>query len=117
MAGGKAMPSVNSEDKLTAAELATLWSQYINDSLSICVLRYFLSHVKDKEIRKVLEYALNLSESHIKKINGFLSKENHPIPIGFTEDDVNLDAPLLFTDTYMGVYIYIMSIHGGTRYA
>lgn len=110
------MPGVNSEDKLTAAELATLWSQYINDSLSLCVLRYFLSHVKDKEIRRVLEYALNLSESHIKKINGFLSRENHPIPIGFTEDDVNLDSPLLFSDTYMGVYIQIMSIHGGTRY-
>ncbi|MBT2687230.1 DUF3231 family protein [Bacillus sp. ISL-47] len=107
----------NHEDKLTAAELATLWSQYINDSLSVCILRYFLNHIKDKKIRKVLEYALKLSESHIRKINEFFKKDSYPIPIGFTEEDVNMDAPLLFTDPFMGVYIHIMSIHGGTRYA
>ncbi|MDF2036090.1 DUF3231 family protein [Cytobacillus oceanisediminis] len=111
------MPGGNYEDKLTAAEHATLWSQYVNDSLAVCILRYFLIHIKDKEIRKVLEFALKLSESHIKKIKGFLSSENQPIPVGFTDKDVHLDAPLLFTDIYMGVYIHIMAIHGGTRYA
>ncbi|KML41166.1 MAG: DUF3231 family protein [Bacillota bacterium] len=111
------MPGGNYEDKLTAAEHATLWSQYVNDSLAVCILRHFLNHVKDKEIRKVLEFALKLSESHIKKINGFLSKENQPIPIGFTDKDVNVHAPLLFTDIFMGMYIHIMAIHGGTRYS
>jgi hypothetical protein len=111
------MPGGNNEDKLTAPEHATLWSQYVNDSLAVCILRYFLSHVKDKEIRRVLEYALKLSESHIKKIIGFLSRENQPIPVGFTDKDVHVDSPLLFTDIYMGVYIHIMAIHGGTRYA
>ncbi|PAE22737.1 DUF3231 family protein [Bacillus sp. 7894-2] len=111
------MPGGNKQDKLTAAEHATLWSQYVNDSLSVCISRYFLNHVNDKKIRKVLEFALKLSESHIEKIEGFLSRENQPIPVGFTDKDVHVDAPLLFTDIFMGVYIHIMSIHGGTRYA
>jgi Protein of unknown function (DUF3231) len=111
------MPDGNKQDKLTAAEHATLWSQYVNDSLSVCILRYFLNHVNDKKIRKVLEFALKLSESHIEKIKGFLSRDNQPIPVGFTEKDVHVDAPLLFTDIFMGVYIHIMAIHGGTRYA
>lgn len=68
------MPGGNYEDKLTAAEHATLWSQYVNDSLAVCILRHFLNHVKDKEIRKVLEFALKLSESHIKKLMGFYQK-------------------------------------------
>lgn len=111
------MPDGNKQDKLTAAEHATLWSQYVNDSLSVCILRYFLNHVNDKKIRKVLEFALKLSESHIEKTKGFLSRDNQPIPVGFTEKDVHVDAPLLFTDIFMGVYIHIMAIHGGTRYA
>ncbi|MDD9311635.1 DUF3231 family protein [Cytobacillus firmus] len=43
------MPGGNKQDKLTAAEHATLWTQFVNDSLAVCILRYFLNHVKDSE--------------------------------------------------------------------
>jgi hypothetical protein len=45
---------------LTSAEMATLWSTYLSDSLSVCTLKYFLEKVEDTEIRPILEYALNL---------------------------------------------------------
>ncbi|MED3831624.1 DUF3231 family protein, partial [Priestia megaterium] len=73
--------------------------------------------VQDKEISEVLQFALKLSESHLQKIEEFLTKEGYPLPKGFTDEDVNLEAPALFTDTYIAVFIQIMSIHGMTRYA
>lgn len=111
------MESTSHSSKMTASELANLWSQYINDSLSRCILRHFLHHITDKDIGEVLEHALELSESHLQKIKEFLTKENYPTPIGFTDEDVTVEAPPLFTETYMIVYIHTMAVHGLTRYA
>jgi hypothetical protein len=84
------------------------------DSLAICVFRFLLENVKDKNIREILEFALEFAESHIVKITEFLTQENFPIPKGFTEEDINLNAPPLFTDTFMLVYVHIMTLHGLT---
>jgi len=105
------------ETKISSSELANLWMQYINDSLSHCMFRYFLHHLKDVDIIEVTQYAFDLTEKHIQKVEEFLTKEGYPIPKGFTDEDVTVDAPPLFTDTYIMVYLHIMSIHGMTRYA
>jgi len=89
----------------------------MGDSMAICVYKYFLKIVENKEIKPVLEFALQLSESHITKIVAFLKKENFQIPIGFTENDVNLNAPRLFSDQFLLFYSYIMTIHGLTAYS
>lgn len=107
----------NQKYKSTASELGIIWSQYINDSLARCILRHFIHHVEDESIGDILRYALQLSEGHLKKIKQFLTQESLPIPIGFTDKDVKVDAPRLFTDTYMIVYIQVMAIHGMTRYS
>lgn len=106
----------NHKTRTSASEYGVIWSQYINDSLSCCILRHFLYWVEDKEIKEVLTLALELSESHLKSIKHFLKNDDYPVPLGFTEEDVNVNAPRLFTDTFMLVYINIMAIHGMTRY-
>lgn len=102
---------------LTSSEIANLWSQYMNDSMSICVIKHYLQHVKDQEIRDILEYALELATGHISQITRFLNEENFPIPLGFTEEDVNLDAPPIFSDKLVIHYMYIMTVHGLSGYA
>ncbi|WP_336296602.1 DUF3231 family protein [Bacillus pinisoli] len=80
--------------KLTSAELAGLWTQYMNDSMAAAFLSHCLQNCKDKEIKPVIEFAYDLSRSHLKDIREFLKKDGYPIPIGFTKNDVYLDAPL-----------------------
>ncbi len=41
--------------RLNAAELGYLWAQYLGDTLYVCVLGYFLSVVKDPEIKELLK--------------------------------------------------------------
>lgn len=48
--------------RLCSSELANLWSQYLNDSMSICFITHSLEHVKDKEVRDIPEFALSLSK-------------------------------------------------------
>ncbi|MGG1519195.1 DUF3231 family protein [Paenibacillus oryzisoli] len=102
---------------LTAAEISALWLQYMGDSMSVCVYKYFLNIVEDAQIKPILELALQLAESHITQIRQFLKSANFQIPIGFTDSDVNLSAPRLFSDSFLLFYSNIMTIHGLTAYS
>src|SRR4051794_35927553 len=104
--------------ELTSAEIANLWAQYINDSLAICILTHSIEKAKDQDIIEVLEFALSLAESHIVKITEFFNTENFPIPKGFSiEEDINLNAPPIFTDAFMMDYMHVMTLLGLTGYA
>jgi hypothetical protein len=94
---------------LTASEISQLWSGYMNDSLSVCVLGYFLGKVEDTEIRPVIEYALKKSQAHLQKLTTIFKEANMPVPYGFTENDVNVNAPRLFSDPFMLHYVNFMT--------
>lgn len=110
------MTDMNRNVPLTSTEIANLWSQYVNDSMSICVLTHFVKYCEDQEIKSVLEYALDIAKSHIKSLTKFFKEANYPIPIGFSKEDVNLEAPPLFTDKYLIIYMHIMAVHGLVGY-
>jgi len=95
--------------RLTSAELAFLWSNYQADSLSSCVLKYFLEKVEDKEIKPVVEYALQLAKKHLQTIEEILNHEDIPIPHAFSEKDVNIHAPKLFDDIFIISYVHHLS--------
>ncbi|TYP76472.1 DUF3231 family protein [Paenibacillus methanolicus] len=105
--------------RLTASELANLWTQYLNDSLAICFTSHALAHAEDKAVRDILKRALALSERHVAKIEDFLRKEHFPLPKGFTQADdlLNIHAPRLFSDSLLLNYFYVMCILGLGGYA
>lgn len=103
--------------QLTSAEIANLWTSYQQDSMLICVIGTFLSHVEDKEIQSVLKYVLKLSQEHIPKLKSFYNEEQIVIPDGFSaEADVNQTAPRLFTDDFYLFYIQNMGKIGMEGY-
>lgn len=103
--------------RLTSPEMASLWTSYLSDTMAICVLKYILEKVEDSQIKQVFEYALELANTHIKTITEIFKEEKFPIPVGFTDEDVDLSAPRLFSDTYWLKYLHVMTIHGLTGYA
>lgn len=116
--GGLQVETTNHHVALTSSEIGNLWTQYMNDSLASCILRHSVEHATDEDLKQILHHAINLSESHLEKIKIFLTKEKFPIPKGFTiEDDVNISAPPLFSDTFLLVYMHVMTLHGLTGYA
>ncbi|MFS0864030.1 DUF3231 family protein [Fredinandcohnia sp. 179-A 10B2 NHS] len=102
--------------KLTSAELVSLWSTYIADSMSICMFTYFLNKVDDLEIKPILEHALSISKQHVASITEIYTAEGLPIPHGFTEDDVKPDAPRLFQDGMFLYYVKHMAKGGLATY-
>ncbi|GAA0342358.1 hypothetical protein GCM10008967_35950 [Bacillus carboniphilus] len=102
---------------LSASEKAYLWTNYVVDSMAICCIQYFIETSEDEDIKKVLEYALGLSQIHTKKVAEIFSEEDHPIPIGFTSEDVNLNAPKLFADEFILLYVHQLANLGLTFYS
>ncbi|WP_110114639.1 DUF3231 family protein [Bacillus sp. CGMCC 1.16541] len=103
--------------RLTSAEMTALWSNYINDSLGKCVLTYFLQHVEDEDVKPIIEYALELSNEHLHAITTIFKSENFPLPKGFTDDDINVKAPRLYSDMFYLQYLRGMSTMGLTTYS
>ncbi|MBP3949563.1 DUF3231 family protein [Bacillus suaedae] len=98
--------------KLTAAEIGTLWSNYMQESSTIPMLKYFSKKVEDSEIKPLIDKVLKISMEHLDKLESFFKQENFPVPVGFSEKDVNLDAPRLFSDTFMLYFIRNMGKAG-----
>ncbi|WP_134702051.1 DUF3231 family protein [Ammoniphilus sp. YIM 78166] len=94
--------------RLTSAEIASLWTTYMGDTMSRCVLSYLLNKVEDTEIKPVAEYALSITNKHIQTVTEIFNHENVPIPMGFTEKDVNVNAPRLFDDMFIIAYLRYM---------
>lgn len=108
---------VENNIRLTAPEISALWTQYMFDTMSICFIKYALEHIEDEDIKEVFKTALQLSEEHVHAVKQFFTGENFPIPLGFTDKDVNIKAPRLFQDPFYLYYMYIMTLQGLTGYS
>lgn len=102
---------------LSSTELGSLWTQYQNDSLAACVLSHFLQHVEDEDIREIVQYALKVAQDNLSQITATLTSSQYPIPKGFTQEDVNLDAPRIFLDAYYLYYLKHMTRLGLAAYS
>jgi hypothetical protein len=103
--------------RLTSAELSNLWANYMSDSMSVCMLTYFLEKVMDTQTKPLIKKALDVSLEHIKKITEIYKKDQHPIPDGFTlEKDLNIRAKPLFGETFYLHYLKQMTRVGISSY-
>lgn len=102
---------------LTSSEIASLWTSYNNNSMSIQILSYLLSTVEDADIKTMIEIGHSISDHHLEKIEAILQAEKIPVPAGFSASDVNLNAPRLYTDHFMLNYVNHMSKAGLLGYS
>lgn len=92
--------------QLTTPEIAALWTTYIQNSATMCFYKHFLQHVEDSEIEHVLKESLYLEERYNEEIRKIFTKESLPIPDAFSDKDVNLEAPPLYTDLFALSFAY-----------
>ncbi|TLS51921.1 DUF3231 family protein [Paenibacillus antri] len=103
--------------ELSSTEIGGLWSIYMQESMTVCFLTYFIHHLQDGDILPMAQKALHISQQRLDRIRSIFSKENFPIPDGFTDKDVNLSAPPLFHDAFALSFIYMANRMGMINYA
>lgn len=92
--------------ELTTPEISGLWKTYMQNTAIICVVKYFIQSVQDVEIKPLLDEQLNLLQHLDERVHDIFTQEKFPIPKGFSDEDVNLTAPALYTDLYALSFIY-----------
>ncbi len=98
--------------KLTSSEIGTLWGEYLNGTMTDVVNRYMFSIIEDASIKSIFDDAIKTFEKQKKQLVTFMENEGFPVPIGFTESDLNKGAERLFTDIFCLNYLHIMTLHG-----
>ncbi|WP_370875926.1 DUF3231 family protein [Evansella vedderi] len=63
--------------------------------------------LEDEDIKPIAEKLYQFSKQNIEQIKQIYVKENHTIPMGFTDEDVDVTAPRLFADTYFWPFFNI----------
>ncbi|WP_254871073.1 DUF3231 family protein [Bacillus sp. Marseille-Q1617] len=91
---------------LTTAEITALWVSYMNCSATICFYKYFLHHNEDQEIKGLLKDVLISCNDTVKKVKNIFEEEDFPVPQGFSDKDIDLTVPPLFTDLFSLSFIY-----------
>ncbi|WP_099361671.1 DUF3231 family protein [Fredinandcohnia onubensis] len=95
--------------RLSSAEISGLWTTFIQASMTVCLIRYFLHHLNDEEIKPLLKESLQIYSGQMNEIKRIFSEENIPIPDEFSDEDINLSAPPLFYDPFSLTFVYAMS--------
>ncbi|KRG15235.1 hypothetical protein ACA30_08775 [Virgibacillus soli] len=108
---------MNKKIHLTSGEIASLWTGYMNDSMSKCILSFMLKYIEDPDIKPVVQYAYDISSNHLEQLVTIFENEQYAIPNGFSEQDVNTSAPWLFTDLFCLTYVNHMAKVGMLAYS
>jgi hypothetical protein len=76
-----------------------------------------LKYIQDEEIKPVIQFSLYLSTKTVGFWRSLFEKEQYAVPNGFKENDVNLNAPWLFTDIFCLNYVNYMAKAGMLTYS
>lgn len=98
--------------KLVSSEIAALWSAYMQNSMAYCIVQHFAAVNEDPDSTDIIQTALTNCQFVVNEVKGIFEKENHAIPIGFTQEDVNLKASRLYSDLFTMRYIKYMAAAG-----
>ncbi len=93
---------------LNTAEIAILWDTYMHYSLLTCIFKYFEKVVadnNDNEVLSLMSYALQSFDTRLNWITDVFNREGLTVPVGFSVEDVNLNAPQLYSHSYHLYYL------------
>jgi hypothetical protein len=103
--------------RLTSGEISELFNAYLHNSAIIPVISYFSEKVQDPDAYSLIESSLNASKNMVNQISDIFKSINHPLPKGFSGEDVNLNAKKLYSDNFMLLFLRFMARFGLTQYA
>lgn len=95
--------------KITASEMAVLWSAYLENSMADCFVRYLSKVNEDASIEPLFETTFKTLHYALTYIKQLFTDENIPVPMAFNDNDINLQAPRLYSDLFTMRYLKYMA--------
>jgi len=106
-----------SKVQLSTTEISSLWTTYMQMSMSQKMLEFFERTCEDNEVKEIISNTLKITYEIKDGTTKHFKDGNVAVPYGFADDDVNLSAPKLFTEHYMLFYMQHMMSVGLIKFA
>jgi len=87
-----------------SSEVAHLWTGYLAETIATCFLKKYVAQCKDPDFKPILQKTLDISTQRVITMENLFKAINYPIPQGFGEKDVDVNTPVLFSDTFICLY-------------
>lgn len=97
---------------LVSSEVAALWSAYMQNSMSYCVVQHFAKVNEDADLTNLIQATLTNCQYVVSEVKQIFENENHAVPIGFSQDDVYEEAKRIYSDLFALRYIKYMAAAG-----
>ncbi|ALC91620.1 hypothetical protein AM500_18890 [Bacillus sp. FJAT-18017] len=103
---------MNHNPALTASEIAALWNAYMQNTMAYRVIQHFATVNEDKDNNELIQNSLDACGFVIDGVKAIFELEKQAVPIGFTEEDVNLKVSRIYSDLFALRYIKYMAAFG-----
>lgn len=108
--------------KMSSSEIGALWMTYHKKTMILRILEYFIEKSDDKKAKGLMTGLRESLHQKVVEIKKMFENEGAALPIGFTEEDLHLEAPKLWDNGFdimfcralkeisMGMYVLHMTI-------
>lgn len=93
---------------ITSSELGTLWLTYQEKTMILQMMEYFNEKADDQKSKEIITNLYGEIVHFTEKITGIFQNEGAVIPVGFTSQDVNKEAPKLYDNGFDIMFIRLL---------
>ncbi|MCM3544504.1 DUF3231 family protein [Priestia megaterium] len=99
---------MKSKNPISSSELGTLWLTYQEKTMILRVLEYFIEKSDDQQAKNIMGGLWQQLSYYVTKIKKIFQEQGIVIPIGFNQEDVNLEAPKLYDNGFDIMFVRIL---------
>lgn len=99
---------LSQKNPINVSEVGTLWQTYLEKTLIMRFLEYFIEKADDQQARNLLGGLWQELDFYVKEMEGIFKEEGMVKPVGFTADDVHLDAPKLYDHGFDIMFVRVL---------
>ncbi|MBY0123812.1 DUF3231 family protein [Bacillus sp. S/N-304-OC-R1] len=93
---------------LTSSELGTLWMTYQSKTMILRMLEYFIAQADDTQAKEIMQNSHHKIINYVENIKNIFINEGAVIPVGFTEQDVNIGVPKLYDNRFDIMFLRLL---------
>ncbi|NWQ42503.1 DUF3231 family protein [Bacillus sp. EB106-08-02-XG196] len=93
---------------ITSSELGTLWLTYLEKTMILRMLEYFIEKADDKKAQDIMTNLYEEIDLYVGKITETLQNDGAVIPVGFTSQDVNKEVPKLYDNGFDIMFVRLL---------
>ncbi|KKI92900.1 hypothetical protein WQ54_06895 [Bacillus sp. SA1-12] len=93
---------------ISASEVGTLWLTYEEKTLIMRMLEYFIEKTDDQQAKNILGGLWQELNFFVLQIEQLFEDQGIVKPVGFTSEDVNLEAPKLYDNGFDIMFVRIL---------